>query len=125
MITRRGTVVEATLITTMIWTEKLKPLAAQLIFDWQTVQHFLQTSRTTPLTDKALKTLAQQALARQMIVLKWQSDGREADNQMRERVISFLVLELKQKLLAPSLDQHLWTYQVREQLRTEFLSSVL
>ncbi|TGO01914.1 hypothetical protein PN36_34520 [Candidatus Thiomargarita nelsonii] len=51
--------------------------------------------------------------------------AREVDNQMREGVIEWIVLKLKQKLLAPSLDQHLWTYQVREQLRTEFLSSVL
>jgi hypothetical protein len=132
MITRRGAVVEATLITTLIWTEKLKPLAAQLIFDWQAVHHFLQASRTTPLTDKSLKTLAQQALARQMIMLKWQSDAREVDSQMREWVIEWIVAELKRKLLAPSEQnaQHLarnalWTYQVRNQLRTEFFSSVL
>jgi hypothetical protein len=35
-------------------------------------------------------------------------DAREADNQMRERVIEWIVAELKRKLLAPSeqIDQH-------------------
>jgi hypothetical protein len=58
---------------------------------------------------------------------------------MRERVIEWIVVELNRKRLekkppSEQFDQHKsparnallsWTYQVRDQLRTEFLSSVL
>ncbi|OAD19123.1 hypothetical protein THIOM_005261 [Candidatus Thiomargarita nelsonii] len=146
MTTRRqkGKVVEATLITTMTWTEKVRPLAAKLIFDWQALIKQLQSELnvTTFLTEQTLKKIAKQALATEMIMLEMQADTTQPDSQVR--VIEWIVAEMRQKLLEttdkPVEDQSamqeanpesnallFWSvsYRMRESVRTESLSSEL
>ncbi|HEW98462.1 MAG: hypothetical protein DRR00_09135 [Candidatus Parabeggiatoa sp. nov. 3] len=143
---KSGQVVEATLKTTMTWTEKLQPLAAKLRFDWQAVVKLFQTQLeiTTLLTEKTLTKVAKQALAAQLIVLERQSDTPQAN--LTARLLDWIVNEFKQQLLEkyekpaetprPHFDQNAmrqadhallsWTvsYRMRESVRTESLNSV-
>ena len=147
---KSGQVVEATLKTTMIWTEKVQPLAAKLRFDWQAVVKLFQTELkiATQLTEKKLTKVAKQALAAQLIVLKRQSDTPQAN--LTARLIDWIVNEFKRQLLekyekpaekprphfGQNADQNAmreadnallsWTvsYRMRESVRTESLSSL-